>query len=232
MINEEVIRKTYIGPIAITTPNPITFSFDEKEDVRVLKVAADGTKSILAYGTGYTVDDSKKVFLISPILLGDSITVYRVSTYDQQRDFVEDGRYRVVEVEKALDKLTMQNQEQQDAINRALTLALNTPTGFNAELPPPIAGRAICFNALGTGFEISDASVNDVIAQAQVILDAADAAADLANAAIGNMPAVPVALNYLRRNTDNDAFEYRTPEQTKEDLGAIDSSDVDTRLNL
>jgi len=231
MINEEVIRNTYMGPIAITTPNPITFSFDQKEDVRVFKVQADGTKTILAYGTGYTVDDTQNVFLISPILAGDSITVYRVSVYDQQRDFVEDGRYRVVEVEKALDKLTMQNQEQQDAINRSLALALNTPIGFSAELPPPTAGRAVCFNADATGFEVSEAPVNDVMAQAQVVLDTAEAASDLANAAIGNMPATPVALDYLRRNAANTAFEYVTPAQLKADL-LIQSSDIDPIVNL
>ena len=232
MINEEIIRKTYIGPIAITTPNPITFSFDEKEDVRVLKVAADGTKSILAYGTGYTVDDSKNVFLIAPILLGDSITVYRVSAYDQQRDFVEDGRYRVVEVEKALDKLTMQNQEQADAIGRALTLALNTPTGFNAELPPPTSGRAVCFNQDGDGFEVSEQPINELVTAAEAILTQATSAVELAQAAIGNMPTVAAALQFLRRNADNTALEYVDALAIKNAIASITANDVDGIINL
>lgn len=182
MINEEVIRKTYIGPIAITTPIPITFSFDRKEDVRLLKVDIEGTKTTLAYGTAYTVDDNKNAFLISPLVINETITVYRESVMDQQRDFVEDGRYRVVEVEKGIDKLTMQNQEQQDSISRALRLSLNTSVNFDAEMPAPVAGRAIRFNDDATGFDISETPINDLVSQAIAIGTQAQANADSAGA--------------------------------------------------
>lgn len=180
MLDEGIIRKTYIGPIDTVTPVPIPFPFDNKTDVKLLKVAVDGTKSYPTYGSGYTVDDSSNVFLISGIVLNESITVYRESVMDQQRDFVEDGMYRVTEVEKAIDKLTMQNQEQNDSIARALRTAMNTPIAFDAELPSPMSGRAICFTEDALGFEVSDVPINELVAQAQIIGTQAQINADLA----------------------------------------------------
>jgi len=206
MINEEIIRNTYMGPISIVTPIPITFSFDQKQDVKVFKVTADGIGTTLSYGSGYTVDDSKNLFITSPTVTEDSITVYRVSARDQQRDFVEDGRYRVTEVEKALDKLTMQSQEQGDAIKRALILSLNTSTNFNSDLPKPIAGRAIRINDTATGFTYSNASIDDLLLQVTNIRDLVasqeSVAATAATSASASASSAASALSTLQANLD------------------------------
>lgn len=178
MLDPEVIRITYDYPTSTATPMPIIFTYDKPEEVKMIKTDEDDVNTELVQGTDYTVDeDEDNCYLLGLDADGATVTVYRDTTVDQQRDFVEEGKYRIAEIEAAMDKITMQNQEQADGITRSIRTSLNTPTNFDAVLPSPNAGKAILFNDTGLGLTVSTINFNDTVAAAQAIATAAAASA-------------------------------------------------------
>ena len=74
---------------------------------------------------------------------GDLITIYRETPIDQQAEFPQTAKFSSQKITEALDKLTLQQQEQQDDITRCLKLAKNVPDGFETSLPSPVGKNYI-----------------------------------------------------------------------------------------
>ena len=143
---------------------PITFPYIERQYVKCMVGSQE-----LTYNVHYQVppfdseslkeDELYLTLLITPnadlddgikIEVGDTITIYRATPLDQQAEFPQEAKFSSQKITEALDKLTHQQQEQQDDLNTCLRLAKNIPIGFNTELPSPAANQVIQWNEDGT----------------------------------------------------------------------------------
>ena len=167
LIDEENIRVQYDStaesPIMAGDPLPLPFKFVEKTQVRA--ILSDGTDLIFNqdYTVGYpeeeepdedesiVMTDNMVVILNIDIPVGETITIYRETTLDQTSEFPQEARFSSRKIEDALDKLTMQNQEQRESLARALKLPLNAPIDIgNLALPNPEPNRSVKWNGQGT----------------------------------------------------------------------------------
>ena len=89
------------------------------------------------------------------VLAGERLTAYRESAIIQDKNYPRTGAFPAAAHEGALDYLTMQNQEQQDELDRALKVPISTQN-FAGSMPLPIPGRALKINQDGSGFEMSE----------------------------------------------------------------------------
>ena len=167
LIDDENIRVQYDStaesPIMTGDPLPLPFKFVEKTQVRA--ILSDGTELILNqdYTVGYpeeeepdedeslVMTDNMVVILNIDIPVGETITIYRETALDQTSEFPQEARFSSRKIEDALDKLTMQNQEQRESLARALKLPLNAPIDIgNLALPNPEPNRSVKWNSEGT----------------------------------------------------------------------------------
>lgn len=118
-----------------TTDFSVTFPIFKKDDgvthyLEVIKYTiADGTTETLVENTGYTVtqsagDPSTGTVTISPAI-SSAYRIYILSTLEpkQALDLVNGTAISVPDIEKALDRLTMIDQKQQEEIDRSLKFA-------------------------------------------------------------------------------------------------------------
>jgi hypothetical protein len=161
---------------------PITFPYIERQYVKCM--VGD---ELLVYSTDYQVpafdqeslDDNELylTLLVTPTA-GDVITIYRETPLDQQAEFPQTAKFSSQKITEALDKLTQQQQEQQDDLNTCLRLSKNIPVDFNTELPAPAANQVIQWNEDGTQL------INyDLRGEIQAIDTKADTAISTANTA-------------------------------------------------
>lgn len=176
---------------------PITFPYIERQYVKCMVGS-----TLLTYNIDYQVatfdqeslDDNELylTLLITPTV-GDIITIYRETPLDQQAEFPQTAKFSSQKITEALDKLTQQQQEQQDDINVCLRLAKNIPIDFNTELPEPAANQVIQWNSDGTQLinydlrdeiQTIDNKANTAISTANTAESKADTAISTANTAI------------------------------------------------
>jgi len=123
-------------------------------------VDATGVETILSRGTGstnwsmsltsfpatgsiqYPADLGTGTLLPS----GESLVMKRVLTLEQQTDLENQGGYNPETLEQQLDRLVMIDLQQQEIIDRSLTLPVSV-SGVSVELPVPVADRIIGWNA-------------------------------------------------------------------------------------
>lgn len=89
------------------------------------------------------------------VIAGERLTAYRESAIIQDKNYPRTGAFPAATHEGALDYLTMQNQEQQDELDRALKVPISTQN-FAGSMPLPVPGRALKINQDGSGFEMSE----------------------------------------------------------------------------
>ena len=177
MLENTNIKQFYPGPILNKTLEITNFLFRDPEQVKVQKTALDESGNAydidLAYGTDYevqkvlpndiTIEEGNLTASTGQIILkdtvevnqGEKLTAYRESALVQDVDYPRTGKFPAASHEGALDYLTMQNQEQQDQINRSLKVPITTQN-FNGALPVPEPSKALKINSSGTGFELSE----------------------------------------------------------------------------
>lgn len=103
------------GGFAVGATISITFPF-EKEDTVMIETEQLGQ---LVYGSDYEVDENN-VVLKKAIATDDKVQVYRKTDLTQERDIPQNAKFNSISLEAALDKLTLQNQEQEEVLNRCL----------------------------------------------------------------------------------------------------------------
>ena len=176
---------------------PITFPYIERQYIKCMV-----EDELLVYNIDYQVpafdqeslDDNELylTLLITPTA-GDVITIYRETSLDQQAEFPQTAKFSSQKITEALDKLTQQQQEQQDDINTCLRLSKNIPVDFNTELPAPAANQVIQWNEDGTQLinydlreeiQTIDTKADTAISTANTAESKADTAISTANTAI------------------------------------------------
>jgi hypothetical protein len=126
-ISTTASRISYNGNGA-TTAFSFPYRFLTNADLVVIKVAADGTETTLTLNTNYTVtgaDDEAggTVTLSVAPLSGQRVVIYRAVAITQEVDYITGDPFPAETHERALDRLTMVAQQQQDAIDRSAKLS-------------------------------------------------------------------------------------------------------------
>lgn len=203
MLENTNIKQFYPGPILNPTLEITEFLFKNPEQVKITHTYLDEDGILknkqLTYGTDYEVEKTLpsdvaktdanltasvgqiKLKSTVSVLQGETLTVYRESEIVQEISYPRTGPFPAATHEGALDYLTMQNQEQQDQIDRSLKVPISTQN-FLGQLPVPEPAKALKINADGTGFEMSEYDPDTALVTTKEYMKGAQDAASAAAA--------------------------------------------------
>lgn len=155
------------GGYAVGATISITFPFDEPDTICV----ETDELGELVYNTDYEIVETN-VVLKKAIGASDKVQVYRKTPMSQDRDIPQNAKFNSVSIEKALDKLTMQNQEQETTLSRCLkvpTFSDTTPEEM-VEKVELVADNMEAVRTVSTNIENVN-TVSDNIAQVKKVSD-------------------------------------------------------------
>ena len=198
MLENTNIKQFYPGPILNKTLDITDFLFKDPEQIHITYTYKNEDGSLdnreLTYGTEYEVAkilpsdvtqadaaltaSTGRVTLKADInvVLGERLTIYRESEIIQEAQYPRTGPFPAASHEGALDYLTMQNQEQQDQIDRSLKVPIST-ANFDGALPIPVPARALKINDSGSGFEFSEYDPDTALETTKEYMEGAQTAA-------------------------------------------------------
>jgi hypothetical protein len=156
-------KNTYTGD-GVTASFAFSFPILEEDDLLVQIKDTNGTVTNKTITTEYTVNGTGNrtgftdyttgnvVFTAGNIPLStDTIIIKRNIPFTQETDYTENGRFPAESHERALDKLTFLQLQQQESIDQSPKF--DSDISFSGNLPDPSADKYIKFDAAGTGFE-------------------------------------------------------------------------------
>src|SRR3972149_2149297 len=161
-ISSTTNRVNYTGNGA-TASYDFTFKVFNKADLKVTKRDTDNVETLLTVDVDYTVSGVGEraggsiTLTAGNLPSGYKLTIRRIRSLKQETDFRNQGDFYPETHEDALDGLVMQNQAQQDELDRALKLP-ETATGVSPVLPMPVAKKWVRWNAGATALENTDAA--------------------------------------------------------------------------
>lgn len=198
MLENTNIKQFYPGPILNKILDITDFLFKDPEQIHITYSYKNEDGSLsnreLTYGTEYEVAkilpsdvaqvdaaltaSTGRVTLKADIdvALGERLTIYRESEIIQEAQYPRTGPFPAASHEGALDYLTMQNQEQQDQIDRSLKVPIST-ANFDGALPIPVPARALKINNSGSGFEFSEYDPDTALETTKEYMEGAQTAA-------------------------------------------------------
>lgn len=112
-----------------------------------------------AITTDYTVSDvglsgGGDVVLTTPPITGTANVIFlRSVPLTQETDYVENDPFPAEAHEDALDKLTMIVQQQQEEIDRSITLSPSAPSGASLVIPAPESDTVLSWNTAADALE-------------------------------------------------------------------------------
>jgi hypothetical protein len=176
-VQNDKTKEVLLGD-GITTAFPYTFALLDKSHIKVYLTDLDGNTTMLE--SGYSVD-TKNCNVIypypfgKPLPAGWKMTIMRVVPVTQEMDLINQGALPNETLEKAYDKLTMIAQQLNEESNRSLkadVTVIDTPY----QLPAPAPGKAVGWNADGTGMANYDNPAASVIKAEAAAAQAAESA--------------------------------------------------------
>lgn len=193
-----VNRVSYLGASSTHVFSYTFRVFDEDHLLVTVKDTSD-VETTLTITTDYTVSgvgdsgggsvtlvNSSQAWLTAgELTTGYTIVIRRVLPITQETDIRNQGDFFPESHEDEFDKLTMVDQQQQDAISRSLTLPETlSSSDVDTTLPIPSAGLALGWNATEDGLEnIANAGDLSVSAFIETLLD--DTTAGAARTTLG-----------------------------------------------
>ncbi|PIQ24878.1 hypothetical protein COW64_17345, partial [bacterium (Candidatus Blackallbacteria) CG18_big_fil_WC_8_21_14_2_50_49_26] len=135
----------------------------ESADLVVTRVDALGAETILSEGVGSTnyavvVSDFPGTGDIrypesggTPLPTGESLVMKTVLALKQAVELNAQGGYFPDVQETVFDRLVKTDIQQQELIDRALTVPIGSSSGVSGELPIPVADRLIAWNSSASG---------------------------------------------------------------------------------
>lgn len=143
---EEQSRYVYKGPYSVGDTAPIPFTYAEPEHVKALR-----DNRALELNVEYSVM-GQNVTMLVPIASAENLVIYRETPLDNDAEFPQEAAFNSEKINNVIDKLTMQNQEQEEALGRALKLPIDAPTDIkNLDLPLPEPNKGLKWNEEGNG---------------------------------------------------------------------------------
>lgn len=140
----QIVRYVYSGPYSVGDTIPIPFTYMETDHVWLYK-----NKDKLRFNIDYSVS-GQNITINVTAKSTDRIVVYRQTPLNNDAEFPQEAEFDSEKINDAIDKLTMQNQEQQEQIDRALKLPIDSSTGLIVGLPTPDPYKCLKWNAAGT----------------------------------------------------------------------------------
>lgn len=182
-VSSQVNRKDYAGN-GSTTAFATEFRFLEDTELNViLTLDSTGAETPQDLTTNYTVtgvgdDSGGTVTMIVPPATGETLTIIRDMSFTQQTDYVENDDFPAESHERALDKLTMIVQQQQEEIDRSLKLSEGQKSS-GLTIPAPDTGKFLQWDSLGNfiNVDIANQGLLVVTAFGQSLISAIDAIA-------------------------------------------------------
>tara|TARA_B100000513_G_scaffold145451_2_gene67181 strand:- start:226 stop:2451 length:2226 start_codon:yes stop_codon:yes gene_type:complete len=187
-----------------TTSFAYTFPIHSTAEIQVILRAANGTETIQVLNTHYTIVDNGSAggqvnFTTAPGS-GIAVVLLRDTNLTQETDYISNDPFPAETHEAALDKLTLQQQELQEELNRALKISrsnditsseiVQTATaragkllGFdsNGDLDTSLDASSIATNATAAANSATAAAASEAAAQtAQAAAESAKNAAEVA----------------------------------------------------
>lgn len=135
-ISTTASRISYNGN-GVTVAFAFPYRFLQNADLVVIRVAASGTETTLVLGTDYTVtgaddDAGGTVTCTTAPVTGSRLVIYRSMDITQEVDYITGDSFPAETHERALDRLTMIVQQQQDAIDRSAKLPVTSTADADA----------------------------------------------------------------------------------------------------
>lgn len=153
-------RADYTGN-GTTTTFAVPFYFLDNTHIKVLRTqVSTGVITTLTLTTDYTVAGvgvitGGSITCVTAPTSDQKISILRNVPFTQLVDYVENDPFPANTHERALDQLTMETQQLNEELSRALTLPENS-TGVSTSLPTPTANNVIGWNASATGLQNVD----------------------------------------------------------------------------
>ena len=154
-VTNSTYRADYTGN-GSTVDFTVPFYFLDTSHIQVLlTVIATGVATTLTLNSDYTVTGAGvsaggTVTTTATYTSSYKITILRDVPYTQETHYVENDPFPAASHEKALDLLTMQNQQQAELLTRAF-IAPSSGTVTDLTLPTPTAGYVLGWDGTGTG---------------------------------------------------------------------------------
>ena len=159
-ISSTITKVTYNGDGA-TTDFVISFVFWNSDDLRVIHRASDGTETVWARGTHYTVTGgagATGTLTVRTIpanytpAAGETLTIKDFQSEVQGDSLPLSGAFPSTVVEQRLDKMTRLIQIHSEEIARSILLP-ETASLSGLKIPEPGAGELVRYNPAGTSLE-------------------------------------------------------------------------------
>lgn len=155
-VQNSTYRADYTGN-GVTTSFAVPFYFLDPTHLTVLQTDLNGNVATLALNSAYTVTGAGvsaggTLLMATAPVSGYKIAVLRNVPLTQLSHFVPNDPLPASTLEQNFDQLTMEVQQLQEQVNRAISVSPGI-TGVNPTLPVPATGKIIGWNGLGTGLQ-------------------------------------------------------------------------------
>ena len=164
-LTSEINRAQYSGDGA-QIAFPITFVFWLDADIRAIHTDANGSETIWAFGTHYTLTGgdggtgtltAKTTPTDYTPASGETLTITSNLEDTQDTSLPEGGAFPSSSVEQQLDKIVRLIQQKAEQLGRALKLPVSS-ANTDLEIPDPSASQFLRWNAGATALENADIS--------------------------------------------------------------------------
>jgi len=145
-----------------TGPFTVSYYFLADSHLKIIKTDTANIDTVLTLTTDYTVSGAGNlaggsVTLVTALASGEKLTITRSVPVTQETDYVANDAFPAETHEEALDKLTMQNQEQEEVISRSLKIPTSSSvTDTEIALASITGGYVLRWNSSATGIESID----------------------------------------------------------------------------
>lgn len=164
----------------VTAAFAVPFRFVAGTHIAAKRIAADGTVTVLTYGSDYSVtggatDDGGTLTVMTPAVAGTRLNIRRVTPRAQELDYTANDNFPAESHELGLDKAMLIDQEQDTKIDDTARRALMVPDGETISTVPAKAvrgGKFLVFDALGNPQVSNGAGGGDATLRADLADDA------------------------------------------------------------
>lgn len=167
----------------VTTAFSVPFLFLANADLTVVLLSSAGVETTLTLSTHYTVtgagnDSGGTLTMVTPPAIGERLTILREVALTQETDYISGDPFPAETHERALDRLTMIDQQQEEVLSRAMTLPVSDAASAALPTKAMRAGKYLAFDVDGNAVAVSGTSSSIVVTPfMEGLLDDADAAA-------------------------------------------------------
>jgi hypothetical protein len=159
MTVSSTINRVQYATDGVTTAFAISYAFYESTDINAIFVGSDGTQTVLAPSTDYSVAGgagSNGTLTTNTALPVGVLTIYRDIPFTQESDYVENDPFPADRAENDYDRAAMRDQQLLDAAARSLSYPVTVDPAVSAELPAPAGGKFLGWRSDEKGLQNLD----------------------------------------------------------------------------